>query len=229
MRMLERSGGVGAALLALATAAATAQTTGLPLRNSGIRTGIELGAELGLARIDGGTAAEDETSRTLAGSLSGGIGPLGARVTVARADRSIAGADRTSVTGSAGIRVFGGPLVPLSVNWLASVTVPVGEVHAVPGGSPVLERPWRGSLGLGAALSIPFPIVAITPWIGPRVEYYGRQTADGGRVKGAVAAGIELGFLNGLVLRASYDSRVSWEPAADAPAGVSFGVGYRFR
>jgi hypothetical protein len=220
---------VCAALLAVATAAASAQTTGLPLRNSGIRTGIEIGAERGLARVNGTTAAEDETSRTLAASLSGGIGPLGARVTLAHADRNVADADRTSLTGSAGIRVFGGPLVPLSVNWLASVTVPVGEVRTDPGGTPVAQRPWRGSLGLGAALSIPFPIVAITPWIGPRVEYYGRQAAAGGRVKGAVAAGIELGFLNGLVLRASYDSRVSWEPAADAPAGVSFGVGYRFR
>ena len=228
MRILGRSGGVAAALLAVAAGAGAAQTTGLPLRNSGIRTGIEIAAELGLARVDGATASSDETSRTLAASLSGGIGPVGARLTVARADRSVAGSDRTSLTGSAGIRVFGGPLVPLSVNWLGSVTVPLGELDAGSAGSPA-ERPWRGSLGLGASLSIPFPIVAITPWIGPRVEYYGRQPATGGRVKGAVAAGIELGFLNGLVLRASYDTRVGWEPAADAPASVSFGAGYRFR
>jgi hypothetical protein len=123
--------------------------------------------------------------------------------------------------------VFGGPLVPLSITWQAGLVVPLGSIDVPQDASA--ERPWRGSLGLGAALTIPLPVLAITPWLGPRLEYFGRQPISGSRVKGALAGGVDLGLLNGLVLRVAYDSRIGWEPAHDAPSGISFGIGYRVR
>lgn len=214
-------------LLALPVGALAGQTTGLPLRNAGVRTGVEVGLELGLGKIADSPPQDDQTVRALAASAAAGLGPFGASVTIARADRNTATLDRTTLTGAAGLRVFGGPLVPLSITWQAAVAVPLGEFD-VPQDAPA-ERPWRGSVGIGAALTIPNPLVGITPWVAPRLDYFARQPVSGTRVKGAIAAGLELGFLNGLVLRASYDSRIGWEPAGDAPAGVSIGVGYRFR
>ncbi|MEZ4587858.1 MAG: hypothetical protein R2909_15875 [Gemmatimonadales bacterium] len=222
--------GMGAALVALGALGIgadglAAQTTGLPLRMMPIRTGVELAGDLGLARLTEGT--EEQKVTAFAGSAFAGIGPVGIGATLVRATRSDDGPDVTAFTGMFGVRVLGGPLVPLSITWQGAVTVPLGTIDSVASGSS--DRPWRGSLGLGAALTIPFPVLAITPWVGPRVDYFRRQPISGSRAKGAVAAGVDLGFLNGLVLRAAYDSRVGWEPADQAPAGVSFGVGYRFR
>lgn len=195
-----------AACLGLAPLAA--QTGGLPLRNPGVRSGLEVGAEFGFGRASRPAPAEDETVRVLAATVAAGAGPAGIWATLARADRNGDAADRTVFTGAAGLRVFGGPLVPLSVTWQGAVAVP---------------------LGLGAALTIPVPVLAITPWLAPRADYFGRQPVVGSRVKAALAAGVDLGLLNGLVIRAAYDSRIGWEPAGDGPPGVSLGLGYRFR
>lgn len=225
--MRQHPGVIGAALAMALAGPAAAQTTGLPLRHAGVRTGVEIGAELGLGRVRLDPPAEDETVRTLAASAGAGIGPVGFAVTLARADRNVAAADRTTLTGAAGLRVFGGPLVPLAIAWQAALAVPLGDIDPAADGSS--ERPWRGSVGLGAALTIPLPVLAITPWLAPRADYLGRQPVSGSRVKAAFAAGVDLGLLNGVVIRAAYDSRIGWEPADDAPAGISFGVGYRFR
>lgn len=211
----------------LVTAPLAAQTGGLPLRNPGVRTGVEVAAEFGFGRVSHQAPAEDETVRTLAATLAAGTGPVGTWATLARADRNGDAADRTVFTGAAGLRVFGGPLVPLSVTWQGAVAVPLGRL-ASRRGEPA-QRPWRGSLGLGAALTIPVPVLAITPWLAPRADYFGRQPVVGSRVKAALAAGVDLGLLNGLVIRAAYDSRIGWEPAGDGPPGVSLGLGYRFR
>jgi len=202
-----------------------AQTTGVPLRVIAVRSGVEVAADLGLARVTEGSQTDKVTA--VAGSAFAGLGPVGVGAMVVHADRSAPGAASTAFTGMFGVRVLGGPLVPLSVTWQGAVTVPFGTIDSTAGGST--ERPWRGSLGVGAALTIPFPVLAVTPWIGPRIDYFRRQPISGSRAKGAVAAGVDLGFLNGLVFRAAYDSRVGWEPADEAPAGISVGVGYRFR
>jgi hypothetical protein len=214
-----------AALLALAGPAA-AQTTGLPLRNAGVRTGVEVALDLGFARQSFPAPLDDETVVAVGATAMAGLGPAGLSATLLRADRNTAGADRTALTVAGGLRVLGGPLVPLSVTWQAAATVPL--TFDVPADGSSL-RPWRGSLGLGAALTIPVPVLAITPWIAPRLDYLGRQPVAGSRVKGAVAAGVDLGFLSGLVIRTAYDSRVGWEPGGAGPSGVSVGVGYRFR
>lgn len=228
---MPRGGLVGAvfALLVATAVSGSAQTTGMPLRNPGVRTGLEVGVDLGFGRIDRAPPSEDETVRALAGSVALGAGPVGITGTLVRADRNNSGEDRTAVTVAAGLRVFGGPLVPLSVTWQAAATFPLGTVNSPGGSTGASERPWRGSLGIGAALSLPVPVVAITPWLSPRLDYFGRQSVTGSKVKPALAAGIDLGFLNGLVVRVAYDSRIGWEPAGAAPSGISLGAGYRVR
>lgn len=129
----------------LAPAPLAAQTGGLPLRNPGVRSGLEVAAEFGFARVSHSAPAEDETVRTLAASLAAGAGPAGIWATLARADRNGDAADRTVVTGAAGLRIFGGPLVPLSVTWQGAVAVPR---------SPSRCRSWRSPRGWPRAPTI---------------------------------------------------------------------------
>ncbi len=209
-------GGVGAA------GALQAQATVLPLRNAGISTGISLSGELGFARVKHPTPAPDDKGWAVGATLAAGLGPFGATATLARSsiDRGAGATHQTTATGTAALRVFGGPLVPLSIQWQAA-----GSVRLDGSGS----KPWRGSVGLGAALTIPIPVLSIKPWIAPRAEYYGGQSIAGSSLKAAVSAGVDLGFLNGLGLRVAYDSRVGWDLPDDGPAGVSVGVSYGFR
>lgn len=198
-----------------------AQATVLPLRNPGVATGISLSADLGLARVKRADPASDDKGWAVGATLAAGLGPFGATATLARStiDRDAGTTHQTTATAAASLRVFGGPLVPLSIQWQAAGSVRLdGD-----------SNPWRGSLGLGAALTIPVPVLSIKPWLAPRVEYFGGQSVDGSNLKGAVSAGVDLGFLNGLGLRVAYDSRVGWDAPDDAPAGISFGVSYAFR
>jgi hypothetical protein len=221
-----RAVGLAAAAACILPAAVAAQTSGLPLRNAGFRTGVEVGLDVGFGRLAGTAPAPDQTVRALGASLAAGVGPLGASVTVGRADRD-PNPDRTTATAAVMARMFGGPLVPLSITWQGALTMPLGD--PAPGGPPDAERPWRGSLGVGAALTIPIPVLAITSWLAPRLDYFGRQPVVGSRTKGALAAGVDLGLLNGVVIRMAYDSRIGWEPAGNGPSGFSIGVGYRLR
>jgi len=199
-----------------------AQATVLPLRNAGVSTGISLSGELGLARVKHPTPAQDDKGWAVGATLAAGLGPFGATASLARStiDRESGTSHQTTATGTASLRVFGGPLVPLSIQWQAAGSVRLDGTG---------QKPWRGSLGLGAALTIPIPVLSIKPWIAPRAEYFGGQSIEGSSLKAALSAGVDLGFLNGLGLRVAYDSRVGWDVPDDGPAGVSVGVSYAFR
>lgn len=215
-----------AALLLVATGAvvsgAAAQATGVPVRNSGVGQGISIAGEVGFGKRD---LADGESDRSRAGAASAslGFGPLGLVIGVARVTIDPAvGPDRSTTTGmaTAQFTVFGGPLVPLKVMWQAGLARPLE------GGT---QQPWRGHAGLGAALAIPATIVSIRPWIAPRLDYLGNQPVSGERLKGALSAGIDLGLLNGIGLRVSYDSRLGWEPGQGGASGIGIGASYNFR
>lgn len=200
-----------------------AQATGVPVRNSGIGQGISAGVDLGFGRRDRSESGGKETSRAIAGSVALGFGPVGGSVGLSRVSIDPAtGANRTrtALSATAELTLFGAPLVPLKVVWQAGYARQLAS-----GASP----PWRGSLGIGAGLTIPAAVVSIRPWIAPRLDYLAHQPVSGTRVKPSLSAGVDLGFLNGLGIRLGYDNRLGWDDATERATGVSVGVRYHFR
>ncbi len=197
-----------------------AQARGVPVRGAGIGQGLGLGADVGFGRkeLAGGV---EERSRAVAVSGTLGFGPFGASVGVSRSSldsNSGPTRDHTTLMLGAAVTVFGGPLVPLKVSWQGGVD------RSMDTGA---DQPWRGHLGVGATLTIPATVVSIRPWIAPRIEYLGNQ--PGSEAKGALSAGIDLGLLNGLGLRVSYDSRLGWDHGTGRAPGIGVGASYHFR
>lgn len=195
-----------------------AQAAGLVVRNAGIAQGLSIGAVYGRGRRTetAGTTSIDG----LGARLQAGLGPAGVSVGVARSWLEPAGGVRVrrdELTAAVAMTVFGGPLVPLKVSWQAAGSRGLGT-----------DRAWRGSLGLGAALTIPATVLSIRPWLAPRIDYLGHQSVHGSRFKPAVAAGVEFGLLTGLGLQIEYDSRLGWDGGAGPVSGIGLGISHHF-
>jgi len=175
------------AVAALAAApAAHAQALGLPVINSGIHTGIGIAGDVGFANSDFGKG----TTFGATGML--GVGPIGFTATVASYNPKAPGNSITSYGGTANLRIFGLPLAPISI------TAQAGFAHAKVGGQGYDHLP----IGIGIAFRIPTPAFSLKPWIAPRVDIvHASQT----RTKFGISAGLDLGTLAGLGVRASYD------------------------
>ncbi|MBM4186899.1 MAG: hypothetical protein FJ206_06235 [Gemmatimonadetes bacterium] len=196
------------------------QATGVPVAGPGPGQGVSIGVDFGAGRIK--RSAGDDVSRALAGTVRLGVGPLAALGVISRTEVDPAsGPDRTATTAGvlADVAMIGGPLVPFRISWQA------GYWRELGGGA----RPWRGSLGLGASVTIPTVVLSIRPWLAPRVEYRGEQPVTGSRLKPALSAGVDLGLLNGLGIRVGYDNRLGWDSATERAAGISLGISYQFR
>lgn len=215
-----RAAAVLLAALAGVAASAAAQVRGIPIDNSGVPRGIGIHATVGFANDDGGGG----TGYGLLGKV--GFGALGATGSISTSDPDASDAE-ISLGGTVDYRVFGGPLVPLSVTLQAGA----GWVQAQ-GSDLVLPPPdvttWHFPVGAGFTLTIPNPSLAIRPWLAPRVDVV-RTSTDGGdetETNFGLSGGVELNFLNGLGLHAAYDAVFT----DGATPGV-FGVGahYAFR
>lgn len=212
-----------AVLLALAGTAlpAAAQVRGIPVYNSGVPRGLGLYGDVGFANDEAGGG----TGYGLTGKA--GFGPLGvaAQVSTSKPD---GGDSDISVGGSLNYRVFGGPLVPLAV------TLQAGAGYVKAGGSDLVFPPsdvtfWHFPVGIGFTLTIPNPVLAIRPWLAPRLDIV-RTSPDGGEsdtdTNFGLSGGIEANFLNGFGLHAAYDAVF-----ADGARPGIFGLGahYTFR
>jgi hypothetical protein len=194
------------------------QAPGLPVRNAGIGTGIQLGFDVGISRgVPVGESAT-ETSIGLGGAISAGLGPLGASLFVVRFDEGGPAGAATWLGGTANVQLFGAPLVPLKITMSGGYAMGPSVAGA--------GRPYRATLGAGAALSIPIPIVAVVPWVSPRIEHGGNGPAGTGGTHGAISAGIDFRKLGGFQIRTAYDSRAGWATAGGTPSVVSVGVGF---
>jgi hypothetical protein len=210
--------GLIAGSLFLATRVA-GQAPGLPVRNAGIATGITLGFDLGISRGIPVSESSRETSVGIGGTIAAGLGPLGASLALVRFDQGGPAKSATWIGGTANVQVFGGPLIPLKV------TLSAGYAHGSDDGGSG-GHPYRATLGAGAALSIPIPIVALVPWIAPRIEKSGNGPAGFGGTHGAVSAGIDFRKLGGFTVRTAYDSRAGWPTASGTPSVISVGVAF---
>ena len=208
---------------ALGTGGLNAQVRGLPVRNAGIGTGVGLAADLGFPSASAGKGFALGATATI------GLGPIGLSGSMARLDPKGAGAAITSAGATANLKVFGGPLIPVSV------TLQAGAAYAKEGSGTVVGdvKTWHAPIGLGLTVTIPNPVFSIKPWVAPRLDVT-RTTQSGGgtaatvgntTAKFGISGGVDLGFLNGLTIRAMYD-RVQMGSGVN-PSVLSFGLGFK--
>jgi hypothetical protein len=199
--------------------AASAQVRGIPVYNSGIPSGIGLYGDVGFPDENAGKG------RALALSGRAGFGAFGATAILSTFNPDGDGENDVSVGGTLNYKLFGGPLIPLSVTLQSGV----GYSKPTEGILPTDEvNELRFPVGLGFALTIPNPALAIKPWIAPRVDIV-RQSAgsvSNTETNFGLGAGLELNMLSGLGFHAAYD-RVFMDGGDPSVFGV--GAQYTFR
>jgi hypothetical protein len=211
-----------AVLLALAGTAlpAAAQVRGIPVYNSGVPRGIGVYGDVGFPNDKaGGGTAYGVTGKA-------GFGVLGATAMLSSYNPDGPGDADLSVGATLNYRVFGGPLVPLSVTLQGGVGYAKPDEGILPTDDDVSQ--WHFPIGVGFALTIPNPVLAIRPWLAPRVDIVRNSVAGGSETDTnfGLSGGLEFNFLNGFGLHAAYDAVF----ADNATPGV-FGLGahYSFR
>ena len=220
---------VGAVAIGLALSASSlrAQNPGLPVYNSGVPRGIGLYGDLGFpnAAVGKGTAY-GVTGRA-------GFGPLGATATLSSYNPSGPGGSDVSVGGTLNYKLLGGPLVPLSVTLQGGVSYVKSDQGFValppPGGTGQEAKVYHFPIGVGFALVIPNPALAIRPWLAPRLDisYVKSGGASNTDTNFGLSGGLELNLLNGFGIQAAYD-RVFAKDVSD-PATFGIGAHYTFR
>jgi len=214
---------VATAGLALAAAltppAAAVQVRGIPVYNSGIPTGIGIYGDIGFPNTDAGKG------RALAVSGRGGFGPFGATAILSTFNPEGAGDNELSVGATLNYKVFGGPLIPLSVTLQGGIGYSKPDIGFLPN-EDVNE--FRFPIGVGLALTIPNPALAIKPWIAPRVDIVHVSGAGPSDTESnfGLGGGLELNLLSGLGVHAAYD-RVFLD--GSDPSVFGFGAHYTFR
>src|SRR5918995_5355463 len=182
-------------LCLLAGGEAEAQVRAIPVYNSGIPTGIALYGDVGFPNEDAGKGT------AFAVSGRAGFGPFGATAVLATFNPEGAGDNDLSVGATLNYKVFGGPLIPLSVTLQGGIGYSKPDIGLLPGDEDELRFP----VGLGFALTIPNPMVAIQPWLAPRLDI--TRVSGGGLSETETAfglsGGIELNLLGGFGVHAA--------------------------
>jgi hypothetical protein len=210
--------GLGALMLGLAAGVpdAAAQVRGIPVYNSGVPRGIAIYGDVGFSDANAGKGT------AFAVSGRAGLGPLGATAILSTFNPKGTGSSDVSVGATLNYKLFGGPLVPLSVTLQGGIGYSKPDTGLFPGSNATeLHFP----VGVGFALTIPNPALAIRPWIAPRLDIVHASvsgTSDS-RTKFGLGGGLELNLLNGFGIQAAYD-RVF----LDGGDPSVFGVGAHF-
>jgi hypothetical protein len=193
MRSMPRLPVLIAVVLALFPLTGRAQTvTGLPVINSRIATGLTLAGEVGFPDNDYGQGTAYGARASL------GLGVFGIMAMVSTWNPDLPGEDsRVAYGGSLNYKLLGGPLTPLSV------TLQGGVEAANAANVDQLHFP----IGLGVALTIPNPALAIRPWLAPRLDItrLSGGTTDQTESNFGISGGVEFGLLGGLGFGVSYD------------------------
>jgi len=212
--------GAIAALSAVAGGAesAQAQVRGIPVYNVGVPRGVGIYGDVGFSNDEaGGGTGYAVTGRA-------GFGPFGATAMLSSYNSDGPSDSDLSVGATLNYRVFGGPLVPLAVTLQGGIGYAKPEINTLPDDVTLLRFP----VGVGFALTIPNPVLAIKPWLAPRIDIM-RESADGAantETNFGLSGGIELNTLGGFGLHATYDAIF-----ADGGTPGVFGIGahYTFR
>lgn len=210
---------------ALSAGRLAAQAPALPVVNAGVPRGFTVGGMVGFANdaADGGTGF----------GVSGGYGlrRLGFSAYVSRVTGANT-ADFNSAGGSLTAKILGGPLVPVSVNLQAGVGY---FRNAASDATLASSTNWHVPVGLGISWTIPRPVVALKPWIAPRLDWIRQSVADGDPNTGAatstdfgLSGGITLGLINGIGIDLAFD-RLFQKGATSKPTVFGAGLHYTFK
>jgi hypothetical protein len=165
--------------------------------NSGIASGIALYGDVGFSNANAGKGT------AFAASGRAGFGPLGVSAILSTFNPDGPAGSDVSVGATLNYKVFGGPLIPLSATLQGGIGYSKPDIGLLPGNTTELRFP----VGLGVALTIPNPALAIRPWIAPRLDII--RSSGGGvsttKTNFGLGAGLELNLLNGFGLHAAYD------------------------
>ncbi|MBA3317515.1 MAG: hypothetical protein H0T50_05420 [Gemmatimonadales bacterium] len=208
------------AALAGVTRPLQSQVRGIPVYNAGVPRGVGLYADIGFPndRAGGGTA--------YAVTGRGGFGPFGATAILSSYNPDGPTDSDLSVGATLNYRIFGGPLVPLAVTLQGGIGYAKPDAGALPD-LDVTEL--RFPVGVGFALTIPNPVLAIKPWLAPRLDIV-RTSGDAVDANTSsefgLSGGIELNTLGGFGLHATYDA-IFREGGTPGVFGV--GAHYTFR
>ena len=204
----------------LAAAPAAAQVRGIPVYNNGVPRGIGIYGDVGLPNDEAGGG----TAYAVTGKA--GFGLLGVTAMLSSYNPDGPEDSDLSVGATANYRMFGGPLVPFAVSLQAGVGYAKPESGLLPDDE---VTQWRFPVGVGIALTIPNPALAIQPWLAPRVDIV-RTSADGVDARTGtefgLSGGIELNLLNGLGVHAAYDAVFA---EGGTPGVFGIGAHYNFR
>jgi opacity protein-like surface antigen len=237
--------GLGLALgSALAASPLRAQNPGLPVYNLGVPRGVGLYGDVGFPN----TAAGKGTA--YGATVRAGFGVIGATATLSALNPDGPGGSDVALGGTINYKLLGGPLVPLSVTLQGGlgyskpgedVANPLARTAGAPSGAGAFSLvPDLGNvtgeislyhipIGVGLALVIPNPVLAIHPWLAPRVDIV--HASAGGQsdteTNFGLSGGLEFNLLNGFGIQAAYD-RVFVSNASD-PATFGLGAHYTFR
>lgn len=196
-----------------------AQVQGIPVYNSGVPRGIAVYGDVGFA--------DENAGKGTAFAVSGraGFGPFGATAILSTFNPDGPGSSDVSIGATLNYKIFGGPLVPLSVTLQGGIGYSKPDNGLLPGSDATeLHFP----VGVGFALTIPNPALAIRPWIAPRVDIVHASvsgTSDS-ETNFGLGGGLELNLLNGFGLHAAYD-RVFIDGGDPSVFGI--GAHYAFR
>jgi hypothetical protein len=194
-----RAAALSIALAMGATASASAQVLGLPVENAGVVSGLGLSLDGGLSNDAGGGGHAFGATAAL------GFGPLGVTARLSRYSPDLVD-PLWSAGATLNYKVFGGPLVPIAATLQAGAGYSTPDFSCVPPTACDVTQ-WRFPVGLGIALTIPNPALAIKPWIAPRVDIV--RTSDAGvsstETDFGLSGGVQLNLLTGLGLHATYD------------------------
>jgi hypothetical protein len=187
--------------------------------NSGIATGIALYGDVGFPNTEAGKG----TALALSGRA--GFGPLGATAMLSTLNPDGPGDSELSVGATLNYKVFGGPLIPLSVTLQGGIGYSKPDNGFLPG-QEVNEL--RFPVGVGFALTIPNPALAIKPWIAPRLDIVRSSGSGQSNTESnfGLSGGLELNLLSGLGVHAAYD-RVFID--GGDPSVFGLGAHYSFR
>jgi hypothetical protein len=209
-----------AAALAGVAPSAVAQVRGIPVYNAGVPRGVGIYGDVGFPNDEaGGGTGYGVTGRA-------GFGVFGATAILSSYNPDGPGDSDLSVGATLNYRVFGGPLVPLSVTLQGGI----GYAKPEDGTLPDLDvTQLRFPIGVGFALTIPNPALAIKPWLAPRIDIVRTSVENSDAETDSefgLSGGIELNTLVGFGVHATYDAIF-----ADGGTPGVFGVGahYTFR
>lgn len=205
--------------LAAGGRSAEAQVRGIPVNNSGIPTGIGIYGDVGFPNETAGSGT------AFAVSGRAGFGAFGATAILSLLNPDGPGDNDVAVGATLNYKIFGGPLIPLSVTLQGGIGYSKPDIGFLPG-DDVDEL--RFPVGLGFALTIPNPALAIRPWIAPRLDIV--RTSGGGTANTetdfGLGGGLEFNLLSGFGLHAAYD-RVFTDGGDPSVFGI--GAHYAFR